>query len=470
MKDRSISLLGLVAEILLHWRGILVCMLIGGVALGGFSIARNYLGASNQENTTTTVQEDLVAQQENLTIIDKENVELVVNYESFIEKFNDSILMSIDPQNVHMSKLIFMVSSDNYDKSYAIERLYEGKLINELHQWIVDNSLEELTMLDAETLVYLSKVSQNDLAFTDSFRVEIVHRTEEECLELTQLVIDYINEQYNAIEQIVGEHSIEVASQVYMVQTDWDIMTRQLNSLNVINNYQKYVDDNKPNFSDEQNAYYNFLVGDETDEEQSLDMQAGTTTVIPSNMLIYAIIGMVLFAFVYVFYIFMKYIMDKNININDDTKELFGISQIGRIAKQSPKKRMFSGLDRLIWKICSRSNSNYTEDELLLNAVASIKVMAKRNNLDAIYCVGCKEVTTLEGVSQKIKDELQKDNITMIELNDLLYSRAAIEQLQEAYTVFLLKKAGVSSYEEIYKEIDFLQEQNIKIVGAIVVE
>ena len=37
MKEREISLADLVIEILLHWRGIVLLMVIGGAFLGAFS-------------------------------------------------------------------------------------------------------------------------------------------------------------------------------------------------------------------------------------------------------------------------------------------------------------------------------------------------------------------------------------------------------------------------------------------------
>lgn len=41
MKEREISLVDLIADILLHWRTILIVMVIGGVLIGGLSYVRS---------------------------------------------------------------------------------------------------------------------------------------------------------------------------------------------------------------------------------------------------------------------------------------------------------------------------------------------------------------------------------------------------------------------------------------------
>ena len=49
MKEREISLADLVIEILLHWRGIVLLMVIGGAFLGAFSYMRSARNAKAQE-------------------------------------------------------------------------------------------------------------------------------------------------------------------------------------------------------------------------------------------------------------------------------------------------------------------------------------------------------------------------------------------------------------------------------------
>ena len=41
MEEREINLIDLLVDIMLHWRGILVFMLIAGIAMGGFSYVRS---------------------------------------------------------------------------------------------------------------------------------------------------------------------------------------------------------------------------------------------------------------------------------------------------------------------------------------------------------------------------------------------------------------------------------------------
>ncbi len=49
MQEREISLIDLLVEILLRWRVLVICMLIGGSLMGGLSFVRSYRTAEEQK-------------------------------------------------------------------------------------------------------------------------------------------------------------------------------------------------------------------------------------------------------------------------------------------------------------------------------------------------------------------------------------------------------------------------------------
>ena len=134
MQEREISLLDLMVEILLRWRVLVVCMLIGGSLMGGFSFVRSYQTAEAQKAQIAEMEKKLQEKkeqlesdqheedtkgnlatkeylQEQLTEVQKNNINTVLDYESFIEELeaycDSSILMQLDPLNISQAKLTF---------------------------------------------------------------------------------------------------------------------------------------------------------------------------------------------------------------------------------------------------------------------------------------------------------------------------------------------------------------------------
>ena len=54
MKEREISIVDLMVDILLHWRAFIIWMLIGAVALGAFSSVRSVNAVNQQEAPAET--------------------------------------------------------------------------------------------------------------------------------------------------------------------------------------------------------------------------------------------------------------------------------------------------------------------------------------------------------------------------------------------------------------------------------
>ena len=50
MKEREIDLLDMIADILSHWRGLLIAIVLGAVLLGAFSYTRSYRNMQNMKN------------------------------------------------------------------------------------------------------------------------------------------------------------------------------------------------------------------------------------------------------------------------------------------------------------------------------------------------------------------------------------------------------------------------------------
>lgn len=514
MQEREISLLDLMVEILLRWRVLVVCMLIGGILMGGFSFVRSYQTAEAQKAQIAEMEKKLQEKkeqlesdqheedtkgnlatkeylQEQLTEVQKNNINTVLDYESFIEELeaycDSSILMQLDPLNISQARLTFLVTAHDEERSHSIERIYEDMISAGLFQWIADNSAEDISPAALGELIAISRSSRELIAGGDSFSVTVVHATEEQCKELAQAVVAYINQQQERVKKELGSHDIVVVNEAYSQMVDTTLLDKQRGIKKNIATWKTDAASKKAAFSDEEWKYYNFVTmgkaqgtpeeyekedsasdGQQTTQESTaLDMPVVTP---PSVSMKYVILGMILLAFVYVLYIFMAFIFNNRLRISDDMNQLYGIPQLGQIPEENTKKKVFSFVDSWILRIRDRSKRKFSEEEAIGLAAAAVKISAKREELSGIFCIGCNVQEKTAEVSARIQAVLAEENIGMQVLNNILYNQEAMEQLQGVKGAFLLEKAGETFYDEVAKELELLHRQNIKVLGIVVVE
>ena len=206
MKEREISLIDLIVEILLSWRSLIAWMVVGAILMGGFSYVSTTRTAAAQKIAQEKQQAEWEAQQallneqmkdkeatneeliENLTEAQKNNVLNVLNNQKVKDFYKQSLYLQMDAANVPKMKLTFLINAPSLEESYSIERLYEDALNNGLQQWLAERENAE----DINELVMLTRGT--GVSESDSFCVQVIHVTEKQCKELTDLVISYMEE------------------------------------------------------------------------------------------------------------------------------------------------------------------------------------------------------------------------------------------------------------------------------------
>lgn len=518
MQEREIDLIDLLVEVLLRWRVMIVWMLVGGILMGGLSYVNSYraseahkvqkaeleqqlqqkkeqLASTQQENAEVGGSTNLIDKEylrEQLTEQQENNVNVVLNNEKYIAKLQNyaqnSVLMQLDAGKASKTQLTFLIKSLDAEKSASIEKVYEDVISNGFVQWLVENGSDEVDATGVGELISLKRSSAGLLMGSDSFSVNIVHVTEEQCTMLAEELIAYVNEQQGQLQDVLGTHTIEVVNRSFACVTDVNLLRTQQNIKNEITTGITNVAKLKETFSDAEWKYYNFMTSGksqgtpeeyekETTEATAEESVKDTSTVLetitvtsPTVSVKYVILGMILFDFVYVFYVFMKYILDNCIRVNDDVKELYGIPQLAVIPSGVTAGKPFAFVDKWILKLRDRNKRTFSEEEATGLATVAVKMQAKKEGLDAVYCIGCNLKEKSLQIAEQIQTTLQEDGISITVLNNVLYNQESMEQLQGAKAVFLLEKAGETLYDEIVQELELLQRQGIKVLGAVVVE
>lgn len=496
MKEREINLIDLMVEILLRWRMIIVWMLVGGLALGGFSYIRSkkivaqQREAAEQEKETADEQISLSQLEESLTPAQKNDVLTVLYYKELMNYYNSSLVMQFDAEKAVKTKLIFWVKADSLEQSHNIRSLYESSMGNGLLQWLQEKLPDQSEADLNELIAVTNKGTDKEISF---FEVGVEHFNEAECADLADLVVEYVDFLYSRFSSELEPHEVILADRSCLSITETSLLERQRAIISTIASYDESADTLIKEFSDEEWEYYKILNPDATEEErineeeESPDAKTEDSTgkdkealgskseqkeqlSAPSPSVKYIILGIAMFAFIYIFYIFIKYIFNNKLHVSDDMREIYDISQLGLIPREISSKRLFGFVDKWILKLRNSNKRAFSEDEAIGLAAVAVKMAVKKDAMNEVFCIGCNVKERSYKIAEQIQDILKNEDIKMRILSNVLYDQEALEQLSAAKCAFLLETVDSTFYNEIEKELELLNRQEIKILGGIVVE
>ena len=307
MKEREISLVDLIFDILLHWRTIVVAMLVGMLLLGSFSYVSSYRTSKAQEARVESAKQQLeqemqaaleqseavdeankealkaaeqekldkIAQvskkwlEERLTDLQRYNVNYVFTYEELYREkvayVEDSVLMQIDPNSVKRAEITFLVTSGNRERTYNLVKLYEDFVRSgELFALLADDV--GISTSDVNEIVSLEKESYSLQDGVDTIRVRINHYDEEVCEKLVQVIIDYMTAKCSELSNVIGNHEISILTQSLVTVSDTNIMSQQRSYFGDIATLESAIANYKSKFSEIEWQYYDFLINGELTE------------------------------------------------------------------------------------------------------------------------------------------------------------------------------------------------------------
>lgn len=123
MEEREISIADLLVEILLHWRIMLIWMIVGAAALGALSYVRSGNAIEQQQVQTGGMTQNPEAW---LTEKEMQNAKYVAGYEKmYFEKAayqEESPLMQMDSNKVNRADAIIAIVTDDHELSHDIKR------------------------------------------------------------------------------------------------------------------------------------------------------------------------------------------------------------------------------------------------------------------------------------------------------------------------------------------------------------
>lgn len=496
--EREISMVDMLIDVLLHWRGIVIAIVLGGVFMGGVSYLRDMRNVQVQNVSTddnsleqfgevyqqdidiTQINEQWLAEQ--LTEEEVNNVNRALLYRQLYEDAllyqQRSMATQVDPYNVPREEIILLVQSDDLNRTYSIKKIYEDMVTSAgIYEYLKENCGVDSSVCE---MIILDDISYDQMYETDILRVTIQHYNEEICKKIADSVLVYLNEQSLAMQESLGTHVLSLVSRSSSKVFVEDYLTQQWEMQIQLSGYKTSCIDLKAKFTDKQLCYYNYMLSgrlsfesneyllDIDVQEENVEQVAEPMAPMVSKM--YVVLGMALFAFIYVFVLLVLYVMDKRLRTSDNLLELYGIPQLGTIPKHEETMRRYNFIDRFVLSLRNRNKRQFTYDEAVELAAVSVKILAEREGIKEVTLVGCNLKDDSLEVCEQIKRRLEKDNVVTMILNNVLYDAQSMCELENACGVVLVETTGSTLYDEIAKEVELMRRQAIKIMGTVVVE
>lgn len=491
MQEREINLLDMIADILSHWRGMIVALVLGAVLLGGVGYMRSFQTAQSAQQQESVVQDEATVQAQLsrleqslddksratvLTVVDDEK-----EYDLKKTYSENSIYMQLNPLQTVRTELIYQVQTADANKDGQLGALYTSLLNNVgLYDWVAQQTGIKAgyvgELISAETVSSLTiqskteKLQQEMSLGTNCVKVSILQSDAEACQKLAEAVKTYISEEQKQLNNELDQHVLVLVSETTGSVMNKDLMNEQIKCRNEIASLQSTIATAKADFTEEQKQYYELLTWEEAEhsEQPAQNVTAEENPVpTPAVSKKYVLLGAVLFAFVYAVVICMLYIFNTRLRESDELQSLYGIPQIGLVVRESGRKVF---LDKWVDSLRHYGKRKFTAEQSMELAFAAIKITAVKNGLNNICLMGCNMSAGADKVCESLKAALEKEQISVSVLDNVLYDAEAMEKMDAMQGAILVEKAGSTLYNEVAGELELLKRQDIRVLGGIIVE
>lgn len=490
MEERKIDLLDMIADILSHWRGLLVVLIIDAILMGGFSYVKSYRNVQSEQEAEEepeldemSVEEQLAQLEDSLSDSEKISVAATVDDErEYLYKdtyYRESIYMHLDPLNIARTELVYRIQAEDGSLAQRLGTVYKNIVGGVgVYDWVEQQAgipaeyAAELISVSTDPAIFVGNGAQNISIGSDSLKVTVMQKDEKTCEQLAEAVNSYMEEQQKNLAEKLGSHELILLSETSGKIISTDTMVRQIDYGNQLINLKAGIASAKAGFTEDQQKYYDLLTWEEKAKEAEMDHKDAATEEepvleSPSVGKKYVLLGAVLFAFVYAGILFLLYIFNSKIRVSDELQNLYHIPQIGVVVKDSKKKFI---LDKWVDDLRHYGKRKFDAKQSMELAFAAVKIAAVKNKLNTICLMGCNLEAGAGSVCENLKTALEKEGINVTVLDNVLYNAESMEKVDTMTGVVLVEKAGSTLYNEIANELALLKRQDIAILGGIIVE
>ena len=468
MEEREVNLRDLIFEILLHWRGILLWMLIGGALLGISSWATSYKARTKRMENATAQQLESQMTQSELSAVQQAllNEYSCEKWQAYME---NSALMNLDASAVYQADLVYTIKAPGIPTNPVA--VYLNLLAsNNMRQFVADQT-QALTVSDIQELIHVSDPGGAAQTMENcSFSITALGETKKACVKISKAVQKYMNDLHKQLTDTFGSHEMLLLQNNITSASSASLLQEQIDMRGKIAHLNSETASLMEHFSEPQTRYYQLQTKKEGASQSLPQKSAAEPGAFHAFIRAFAW-GLLFGAIIYVFIIFFLYITNNKLRYSDGCALLCHVPVLGRIPAKPKAKKPFDAIDH--WLRCQWDKGRYgisPNQALRLSAVA-VQAAARQKGLACLYGISCSPLSdALVKIDSALCSCLKDAQIDFQTAHNILYDADSLQLLCGIRAAVLIEKAGCVQYEELQRELELLQRQKIELLGLIFAE
>ncbi len=459
--EREVSLKNLFWKVLLGWRRWFIVGVCFAIVVVGIKYMRDSSVYQN-DLKNNSVEEEPLKEEEQKVVEEAEKVQKQISeLQTYIQ---NSVLMRSDAFHENVLLLQYYIDSDyTFNYTEQSKKDYLDELITAYSNYVKSGEMAEIIAKELD----LDKKENyvNELITTDGnkgiFRISIVYLDDKSLEALQPIIMEAMDKQTAEIAEKIGSHTLKLVSGEVLVHTNKELARLQKEQYEVLDEYRTQLAVLKGSMTTAQLK----ALGIEVESTESENIVA----VKPGLSIKYAILGFIIGVLLACLWESLKVLFASRLQESSDLCLLYGIRLLGDVNVMDRKKKFLGIIDEMILRLKNRNKKQLTREQQYQIVCSNIEIACKRNEQNRIYFTG----TSIQNIDKEgldgIRKSLQLAGISMDWGENISYHGESLKKAVEVGVVVFIEKMDVSLYTEMEREIKFAIENDIQIMGSIVV-
>lgn len=467
--DIDIEIKDLLWEFIRKWRLIIVMALVCGIGLAAYQ----YRLDMNKTDVVTVkkTQEEL---EKAMGEQDLDEVTAAVALKRQLDEksayMETSELMHINPYEENVVYLQYYVRADSEIMAADVTDVYAS--------YIQKSHLSELVgVWEEDGNLYLNSEKNTDntnITITGkdadrSFVVKVAGVTPESASALAEEVKTVLQNYSVTLQTKMGEHQIQLLDETQSVIVDKELAELQNWNATAIKTISNNLDSMKNEMTSDQISLYVYrttVVVEETAGTNNTVANTKNVTISVKHAVIGVVVGVILACTI----IFALYLFAAALRNGNEVKTLYNVKVLGNIdVSEFQKKKLFGFVDGIIVKLQNLRKVKLSYEQEIQMACANIVLDCQKNDRKEIVLTSSIGNKLPEMVVKTIIEKCEEKGVHVVTVGAVNYDANALEVLARIGNVVFVEVERKSLYDELYSEISLCKENDINVLGMVVI-
>lgn len=471
------------------WKFLLVCMLIGGLALDGVSCLRSIKNAHaveeqlKEQNEADDREKKLEAAGEAMSgLSDREITEVqtaVMSYKEYRQEYEDgltyyknSVKMGLDAGCVPTMSLQYRIDN-HYEVTYPV--IMKKDTTKDIVNTLAEKAVNEDVCTQAADILgiqdnaaYVRELITASYVEDSLLNILILAPDRDKCTQLAQIVEKQMNDSVSSVKQSYGEFTMTLVSEQYYENSDTDVLTAQQQMMTALNSLKSSMSNLLTGMTEAQKTYYyalleteDYRTSDQLKQTEDGDIPGKQELTVPDVTYIntkYCVLGILFGAFCGIAWLLLSYLSTDRLRISGDIENLYNMSVLGHITDQTKRGAH------------AAAYAAFSEEEQLQMIVSGIRITAEKEHMQSVYVTGTATTERTMDICRKIEEAVQKKGISCAWGKTVVYDPESAEQMAKTDGVVVVEQIDASRYGEIAKEKEYSEKYHVPVIGCVIIE